>query len=232
MADGVSLFVFFVSIGPAVQAGFDWAQLLYFDLKKLNTRCLRALRQRYERSAFHLAWVVGIALWGFACVLGTAITRRNLGDLYWLIGPFFLARSFLALAQIQAFSARRYRALFSSGAVLLAFMVALQVGMPAERYKVLGLALVSVLAAGLLRRKAHAAPDEIFEPARAAGDRLVGALEGGARAGSSAIPAIPNRGRGRMWEQRTAGERGPTRNDGSSDVWHSESPREYAAVAR
>ena len=162
-ANGVSLFVFFVSIGPAIQAGFDWAQLLYFDLKKLNTRCLRALRQRYERSAFHLAWVVGIALWGFACVLGTAITRRNLGDLYWLIGPFFLARSFLALAQIQAFTARRYRALFTSGALLLAFMVALQVGMPTERYKLLGLALVCFLAAALLRKRTHAATDEIFE---------------------------------------------------------------------
>lgn len=162
-ANGVSLFVFFVSIGPAIQAGFDWAQLLYFDLKKLNTRCLRAFRQRYERSALHLAWVVGVALWGFACVLGTAITRHDLGDLYWLIGPFFLARSFLALAQVQAFSARRYRALFASGALLLAFMAALQVGMPAERYKLLGLAFVTILAAGLLRMRAHAAPDEMFE---------------------------------------------------------------------
>ena len=161
--NGVSLFVFFVSIGPAIQAGFDWAQLLYFDLKKLNTRCLRAFRQRYERSAFHLAWGVGVALWGFACVLGTAITRRNLGDLYWLIGPFFLARSFLALAQIQAYSSRRYRVLLTSGAVLLAFMVVLQVGMPAERYKLLGLALATFLVAGLVRKGAHATTDEIFE---------------------------------------------------------------------
>jgi len=161
--NGVSLFVLFVSISPAIQAGFDWAQLLYFDLKKLNTRCLRAFRQRYERSAFHLAWVVGIVLWLFACVLGTVITRHNLGALYWLIGPFFVARSFLALAQIQAFSARRYRALLTSGAVLLAFMFALQVGMPSEGYKVLGLALVCLLVAALVRRTAHAGADEVFE---------------------------------------------------------------------
>jgi hypothetical protein len=162
-AVGVSLFVFFVSIGPAIQAGFDWAQLLYFDLKKLNVRCVRALRERYERAAFHLAWVVGVALWGFACVLGTAITRQNLGDLYWLIGPFFLARSFLALAQIQAFAARRYRALFASGTLLLAFMAALQVAVPGERNKVLGLAVVSVLAAALLRTRAATATDEMVE---------------------------------------------------------------------
>ncbi|HVO23117.1 MAG TPA: hypothetical protein VMW56_05755 [Candidatus Margulisiibacteriota bacterium] len=161
--NGVSLFVFFVSISPAIQAGFDWAQLLYFDLKKLNTGCLRALRQRYERSAYHLAWVVGAVLWAFACVLGTVISGRTLGALYWLIGPFFIARSFLALAQIQAFSSRRYRALLASGAVLLAFMFALQIGTPSEEYKVLGLAVVSLLVTGWVSWAGPTAADEIFE---------------------------------------------------------------------
>lgn len=161
--DRVSLFVFFVAISPAIQAGFDWAQLLYFDLKKLHTRCLQPLRQRYERSAFRVAWVVGVGLWGLACLLGTAITRRNLGELYWLIGPFFLARSFLALAQIQAFSSRRYRALLTSGALLLATMFALQVGVPSEVAKLLGLASVCLLVAWLVRNRAHGTADEIFE---------------------------------------------------------------------
>jgi hypothetical protein len=155
---GVSLFVLFVSVGPAVQAGFDWAQLLYFDLKKLDATCLRAFRRRYEQLAFHLAWVVGLVLWGFACLLGTAIMRRNLGELYWLIGPFFLSRSFLALAQIQAFSRRRYGALLAGGALLLALILALQTAMPAESYRLLGLALGTSLVAAALRiagRSAH-----------------------------------------------------------------------------
>jgi hypothetical protein len=148
---GVSLFVLFVSVGPAVQAGFDWAQLLYFDLKKLDAACVRAFRRRYEQLAFHLAWVVGLVLWGFACLLGTAIMRRNLGELYWLIGPFFLSRSFLALAQIQTFSRRRYGRLLAGGVLLLGVMLGLQATLPAESYRLLGLALGTVLVAAALK---------------------------------------------------------------------------------
>ena len=150
-AHEVSLFLLFVSIGPAVQAGFDWAQLLYFDLKRLQAPCLGALRRRYEQLALRLAVVVAVVLWGIGCLLGTAVMQRNLGELYWLIGPFFLSRSLLALAQVQAFAKRQYGTLLANGAVLLAALLALQVGFSDAHYRLLGLAATAFLLAWWLR---------------------------------------------------------------------------------
>ncbi|MFI5394181.1 MAG: hypothetical protein ACHQ9S_01495 [Candidatus Binatia bacterium] len=156
----VSLFMLFVSVGPAVQAGFDWAQLLYFDLKRLNARCVAELRRRYEKFAFRLAWLVGIVLWGLACLLAAVITRRNLGDLYWFLGPFLVARSLLAQAQIRAFSKQRYGVLLSSGALLLAIILVLQAGSPTERTKLLGVAAASLLITWLLEVMLQRGQDE------------------------------------------------------------------------
>ncbi len=161
---GITLFVLFASVGPAVQAGFDWARLLYFDLKRLDARCLRALLRRYERLAFHLAWVVGIALWGLACVLGTVITRQSLGPLYWLIGPFFVSRSFLAVAQIQAFSKRQYGALLASGAAFLALVPVLEIGLPGESERLLALAAACSVIAWVVWAAARRSKGGAFDP--------------------------------------------------------------------
>lgn len=148
----VTLFMLFVSIGPAVQAGFDWAQLLYFDLKRLSGRCVAGLRRRYEKIAVRLAWLMGLALWAMACLLATAVMRRNLGELYWDLAPFVIGRSLLAQAQIRAFAKRRYGILLGCGAVLLAVIIALQVGLATERSRLLGLAAASFAMAALMRR--------------------------------------------------------------------------------
>lgn len=154
---GVSLFLLFACIGPAVRAGFNWAQLLYFDFKRLDVKCVRPLRRRYERLARRLAWGVGFALWGFACLLATVILQRDLGSLYWLLLPFFLSRSVLALAHIEAFSKRRYGALLGSGAVLLIAMLVLRATVVGSYYKLLGLALAAGIVA-LALRYARSAP--------------------------------------------------------------------------
>lgn len=154
----VSLFFLFASIGPAVAAGFDWARLLYFDLKRLDARCLSALRRRYERFAFHMAWVVGIGLWAVACILGTLITRRDLGILYWLLLPFFLSRSLLAVGQIQAFSRGQYRSLLASGAALAAWILIVRAGLASEPQRLLGLALCCFLVGWLVRILARREP--------------------------------------------------------------------------
>lgn len=165
---GVTLFVLFASIGPAVSAGFDWARLLYFDLKRLDARCLTVLRRRYERFAFHIAWAAGIGLWALACVLGTVITRRDLGLLYWLLAPFFVSRSLLAVAQIQAFSRGRYGALLASGMALAALIPIVRVVLPSEPEELLGLALscylVSWLVRILARRKSGGSADRDVLP--------------------------------------------------------------------
>ena len=148
--DTVTLFVLFVAIAPAVRAGFDWAQLLYFDLKKLDVPCLQGLRRRYERLTFYLASLVGLALWGLACIMATLILQRDLGHLYWLLAPFFLARSFLGVALIQAFAKRRYGALLLSGTLLLAFLLVVPEAFAADAYVLPGLAAVcGLVAAGV-----------------------------------------------------------------------------------
>lgn len=168
-ADGVSFFLLFVAIAPAVQAAFDWAQILYFDLKRLNGTSLAALRRKYERFSHRLAWVVALVLWALGCALGTAVTRRNLGHIYWLLAPFFLCRSLLAVVQVQAFAKRHYGWLLGTGAVLLAAIIGLQVLAHGPADRLLGLAVASLAVAGLLRVRARVARDERGErvlPAR------------------------------------------------------------------
>jgi hypothetical protein len=148
----VTLFMLFVSISPVVQAGFDWAQLLYFDLKRLSDQCLAGLRRRYEKLAVRLAWVMGLALWGLACLLATAVMRRRLGEVYWDLAPFVIGRSLLAQVQIRAFAKQRYGVLLGSGALLLALIIASQVGLATERSRLFGLATASFAVAALLRR--------------------------------------------------------------------------------
>ena len=148
----VTLFMLFVSISPVVQAGFDWAQLLYFDLKRLSDQCLAGLRRRYEKLAVRLAWVMGVALWGMACLLATAVMRRRLGEVYWDLAPFVIGRSLLAQVQIRAFAKQRYGVLLGSGALLLALIIAAQVGLATERSRLFGLAAASFAVAALLRR--------------------------------------------------------------------------------
>ncbi len=146
------LFLFFVAVGPAVQAGFDWAQLLYFDLKRLGPAVLCGFRRRYEELAARLGWLVGALLWAAACLLATAILRRNLGLLYLLVAPFFLSRSVLARAQVVAFARRRYAALLGGGVALLAAMWGLRTGLPDERVGLPVLAAVAFATAWLLDR--------------------------------------------------------------------------------
>jgi hypothetical protein len=148
----VTLFMLFVSISPVVQAGFDWAQLLYFDLKRLSDQCLAELRRRYEKLAVRLAWVMGFALWGMACLLATAVMRRRLGEVYWDLAPFIIGRSLLAQVQIRAFVKQRYGVLLGSGALLLALIIASQVGLARERSRLFGLAAASFVVAALLRK--------------------------------------------------------------------------------
>jgi hypothetical protein len=169
-ANGVSFFLLFVAIAPAVQAAFDWSQILYFDLKRLNGTSLAALRRKYEDFSHRLAWAVALVLWALACVLGTVVTQRNLGEIYWLLAPFFLCRSFLAVTQVQAFAKRRYGWLLGTGAVLLAAIIGLQAVVHGARYRLLGLAVASLAVACLLRALARVARDE-------RGERVVPARE-------------------------------------------------------
>jgi hypothetical protein len=146
------LFLLFYLLSPTVQAGFDWAQLFYFDLKRLETARFTNLRARYERFLERMALVLGLAFGAIASAIGFLLLGRSLGVATPLVVTFFVSRSALGLTQIRAFSARYYGALLSSGAVLLAGMVGIGLFVDAGWAKLLGLTAASTLVLAWLRR--------------------------------------------------------------------------------
>jgi hypothetical protein len=120
-----TLVVLFFAIAPTVRAASEWAQLLYFDLKRLEIRLFRNLRRTFERQILGLACLLALVFWALACGIGTAVVGRSLGDLYLLLLPFFVSHSLLAAVQMQAFSERAYRLLLeNSGLATLVFVAA------------------------------------------------------------------------------------------------------------
>lgn len=145
-----SLFLLFFIVSPTIRAGFDWARLLYFDLKRLEIRVFRNLRRRFQRVALRLAILLGLVFWATASATGTAVLGRSLGPVYWLLLPFFLSRSLLAVAQMDAFADRAYGALLANGALCLAGLLAVGLGVRDQREALVGVAGVTLLAFLLL----------------------------------------------------------------------------------
>ena len=151
---GPDLFVLFFVVSPAIQAGFDWAQLFYFDLKRLELRPFTVLRQRYERSVFRLTGVLGVVTWALACLTAELVYPGDLENLYWLLLPFFATRSLLAYVQIEAFAERRYGTLMQSAVAWLIGFSAVAVAIEAAGWKLIAVSAVTLgVALFLIRRR-------------------------------------------------------------------------------
>lgn len=156
----VQLFLLLFVMGPTIQAGFDWAQLFYFDLKRLHVAPLAPLLEQYRAHVTRLAWLVGAMFWVLGSLTGTVVYLRSLGALYGLLCPFFIARSLVASAQIQAFSARRYGVLLGTASLWLAgFALATQITGESGKLAAVTLATAAVYFA-LARMAQPAAPDQ------------------------------------------------------------------------
>lgn len=154
-ADPAPLFLLFFVLGPTIQAGFDWAQLFYFDLKRLEIRPFANLRRRFEQGVHRTAWAQGIVFWALACLTGTLFLRKNLGAVYVALLPFFLSRSLLAFAQMRSYAARRYRELLWSAVACLCGL-ALACGLvsrPSWRLAILTAVMLAVF--GVLAHRAR-----------------------------------------------------------------------------
>lgn len=203
----IELFMLFFAISPAIQAGVDWAQLFYFDLKRLDHPTLAALLNQYRRYVGRVAWAMGIASWLLACVTVSIVYLRTLTSIYALLLPLFLSRSLAAAAQIQAFSARRYGTLLATASLwLVVFAVISRVPDVLARLTILSLASVAV--AVVLTR---------VKPANMVRERFVGVLEwlhllagvqGRVRVGSAII---------RPTRRRTARRGDAARNNGGAE---------------
>jgi hypothetical protein len=118
-------------IGPFVRGCFDWAQLYYFDLKRIEPEMFVNFRRALDRSLRTLSVLAAGVCWVLAAVCGTLFLHRSLGALYLVLGVLFLVRSRLACLQIQAFTQNRLGVLLASGLILLGGALACRFVAPA-----------------------------------------------------------------------------------------------------
>ena len=109
--------VLVAAIGPTIRAGFDWSQLTYFDLKRLDAPLFANLRRRLDRASIVLAVVLGLAFSLVAVAIGLAFFSA---EGWWLLAiiPFVMGASLLGLVQMEAFAAGAYRRVVLGGALL------------------------------------------------------------------------------------------------------------------
>ena len=112
-----ALFAVLAALGPVIRAGFEWAQLLYFDLVRLDVPLLRGLRRRFDTAIARLAAIMGVGTWALAATLGASLLGVRDGTLLFLLLLFFVLRSLLASAQVRMFSAGAYWRLSAVGAL-------------------------------------------------------------------------------------------------------------------
>jgi hypothetical protein len=206
---GVPLFVLLFVMAPTIQAGFDWAYLFYFDLKRLHAPTLAPLLEQYRARITRLALVMGLAFWALGSLTGTVVFLRSLGTTYWLLCPFFVVRSLVASAQIQAFSVRRYGVLLGTSSLwLLGFELARRLHGDAARLGAITLvsALVYLVLAVMSDAKAWT---EQREAGIVEWLRLLAAIPTAVQIRSATLrPLRPRRGqpraalRGIAWSQR------------------------------
>jgi hypothetical protein len=148
------LFALLFLLSPTVRAASEWAQLLYFDLKRLESRVFHNLKRRFERDILRLAVVMGILFAGVASIVGVLISQTPVRNLAWVVVLFFLALALLASAQVRTYSERAYPALISIGIACLAGFAAVGVFVSSERETLLGLTAVALSGFVLLHTQA------------------------------------------------------------------------------
>ncbi len=132
----IALVVLLAALAPVNRASFEWARLLYFDLKRLDVPLLAGLRARFDAATHVLAVVMAVICWTVAALAVIALAlagQASIGPL--LVGALllmYLARSLLAGAQMQAFTRPAMGRLVVVGAagvlaILAAFWVVPQV---------------------------------------------------------------------------------------------------------
>ena len=106
--------------GPLVRAGFDWIQLFYFDLKRLDRPVLRKWGEGFERRLSIMAVPLALFLWIPASFAAWAYYGPRQWTFFAAFGLFFAGRGWLAAAQMRAYARGAYGWLFASGIVILA----------------------------------------------------------------------------------------------------------------
>jgi hypothetical protein len=114
---GATLVALLAALAPVNRASFEWARLLYFDLKRMDVPLLATLRQRFDRAITKLALVIGVVTWLVAAAVALWVVAQATLLLIVALLALFGVRSLLAAAQMQAFTRDRYLRLIVAGVV-------------------------------------------------------------------------------------------------------------------
>lgn len=181
------LAVLVAAVAPSIRAGFDWSQLVYFDLTRLGGPVLRSLRSRLDRAALRLAVVngvgFGVVALGVAVLVSVLALGRAEPDLLALV-PLAVGSSLLGLGQMEAFTDRAYGRAIAGGAVFAAAVACLPVLAAARLGPLPVLAVAVFVAAGITRALRHR------PSGRGIGGRLLLPPEWGARLAAQRRPLV------------------------------------------
>lgn len=148
--DAARLPVLFALVSPTVRAGFDWARLFYFDLKRLDLAVYSRILDRFGTRLRHLAILLGLLFGAIAIGTAYAASPTLPGTTVWLLLPFFLSRSLLGYAVVRVFSARRYALLLGGGFFCLVGLLIVRATVAAAGGQLLFLSVLLLGAVALL----------------------------------------------------------------------------------
>ncbi len=106
-------------ISPIIRAGFDWTQLFYFDLKRLDVPLLRRLGDDFERRLLAISLPIGAAAWLGAMILAAVFLGHIRFEVAAAGAAFFLLRSLASVLEMRAYAGGSYSRIFTAGLFLL-----------------------------------------------------------------------------------------------------------------
>ncbi len=132
---------------PLFSAVSGYARLFYFDFQRLELGQSPLLTRRFTRIVKRFAVLIAAIAIALAALLHWLLFRGQ----YWLdlalLAGYVLARSLLAIEQLLAFTARRYRELAQGTAVIVLSALGARLGLRDERGQVAALVAALALAA-------------------------------------------------------------------------------------
>lgn len=143
------LAIVFHLVRPFLSAGFGWARVFYFDFKKLEHRHGRFFMLRFQAFVRRFGMAFSLVLAAVSIAWAGLLWPGVFQPFWFLLFPFFLARSLVAIYQVQAFSYGQYRYLALQAAAL-ASVIAGVLWLPLSPTSTLAMASLVLLGGSIL----------------------------------------------------------------------------------
>ncbi|MBC7693772.1 MAG: hypothetical protein H7222_18545 [Methylotenera sp.] len=109
---GVPLYLLFHFLNPLIAAGVDWAQIFYFDFKKLASETHGQFAVYFRKKVDSLADFIGVIFSSLSLVAGLLYFGSGSLTPLCVLSLFFVFRARLATWQVKAFTEENYKLLF------------------------------------------------------------------------------------------------------------------------